>query len=351
MRAGSNSCLYSKTWQCAVPSRRAFTLIELLIVITIIGALIALLLPAVQSAREAGRNTQCRNNLRQMGVALHAYHETVNAFPPGVVSKLANPNWVMPAGGCTEAPIDLGPGWSFFARMLPFLEQAGFNATISYRLPVDDPSNTAARETVISVYRCPSDFGPDLVPICDCGSPPQATNTPTVLTNAAATSYVGSLGGAKTGGNPNYGCYEFQPFNGIFHRNRSVKDRDITDGLSNTVGIGERHSGFVRSAWAGIVAGQEVLFNFDDPPIQYNPQLAPCQNWRPTITAVVVHSRQSAFNDPTGSPGGFVSPHPSTANFLFMDGSARSLAVGINRTVMWALCTRNNREAVNVPAF
>lgn len=101
------------------------------------------------------------------------------------------------------------------------------------------------------------------------------------------TSYVGSLGGAKTGGDPNYGCYEHQPFNGIFHRNVSVRAADISDGLSTTVGIGERHSGFVRSAWAGIVAGQEVLYNFDARPAPYDPQLPACQSWRPTITAVV----------------------------------------------------------------
>jgi prepilin-type N-terminal cleavage/methylation domain-containing protein len=290
--------------------RRAFTLVELLVVITIIAVLVALLLPAVQQAREAARRTQCKNNLMQMGVALHNYHDSLKAFPPGVVSLLANPNWTMPPGGCTAAPDDLGPGWSFFARMLPYLEQTNYHATINFRLPLTDPSNAAARAQVIGTYRCASDPGPNLIAIYDCGAPPSTANSPTVLLdNVASTSYVGSLGGAKIGGDPNYGCYEHQPFNGIFHRNVSIRAADITDGLSTTVGIGERHSGFVRSAWAGIVAGQEVLYNFDMRPLPYDPALPPCQNWRPTVTAVVAHSRQSSMNDPTGSPGGFYSAH------------------------------------------
>ncbi len=326
--------------------RPAFTLVELLVVIALIGILVALLLPAVQAARESARRTQCRNNLKQMGLALHNYHGSYKAFPPGVVSALANPAWVMPPGGCTEYPDDLGTGWSFFSRMLSFLEQESFQETIRFDLPLADPANAAVRRTVVKAFRCPSDYGPDQISIYDCGSPPSASNTPTVLTDAASTSYVGSLGGAKVGGDPLYGCYEHQPFNGIFHRNMSIRAADIIDGLSNTVGIGERHSGYVRSAWAGLVPGQEVLFNFDMRPKQYNPTLPPCQNWRPPITAVVAHSRQSSFNDPTGSPGQFYSPHPGCCQFLFMDGSARLLRDGIALQVMWAFCTRNNQEPI-----
>jgi prepilin-type N-terminal cleavage/methylation domain-containing protein/prepilin-type processing-associated H-X9-DG protein len=329
-------------------ARSAFTLVEVLVVIAIIGVLVALLLPAIQQARETARQAQCRSNLKQMGLALHNYHGSHGAFPPGVVSKLANPEWVLPAGNCTAAPDDFGPGWSFFARMLPYLEQAAVHSSINFNLRLDHPANAAARTSVVGTYRCPGDFGPSLISVYDCGAPPSANNTPTVLTDAASTSYVGSLGGAKTGGDPDYGCYEHQPFNGIFHRNVAIRSSDISDGLSTTVGIAERHSGFVRSAWAGIVPGQEALYNFDARPLPYNPQLPPCQNWRSTIVAVVAHSRQSSMNDPTGSPGGFYSPHRVNSNFLFMDGSVRVLTARIPREVMWALCTRNNQELISL---
>ena len=329
--------------------RRAFTLVEMLIVIAIIGVLIGLLAPAIQSAREAARRTACANNLKQIGLGLHIHASALEAFPPGFVSKLADPNWVMPAGDCMAFPKDLGPGWSFFAKTLPYLEREDFTHKANLNLPLADPANAAALATIVPTYRCPSDTGPMLISVYDCGDPPSASGTPTVLlSNVASTSYVGSLGGAKVGGDPLYGCYEHQPFNGVFHRNKGIRPAEITDGLSYTVGVGERHSDFVRSAWAGFVPGQEVLFNFDSKPKQFNPALPGCQKWRPAITASVVHSRQSSFNDPTGSPGGFVSPHSGGAHFLFMDGSVRMLEDGINIQIMWALCTRNNGETISV---
>ncbi len=331
-------------------SRRGFTLIELLVVIAIVAILIALLLPAVQNAREAARRTQCRNNLKQMGLALHNYHEIHIAFPPGIVSRLLNPTWVMAPGACNSSPDDLGPGWSFFARMLPFLEEGNFHRTINFLVPVTDSTNAAARRTTVNAFRCPTDPGPPLISVYDCGSPPSVSNSATVLMDAGATSYVGSLGGGKTG-DPSYGCYEYQPFNGMFHRNVSVRSGDVIDGLSTTIGVGERHSGFVQSAWAGIVAGQEVIYNGSMSPPPFNPALPDCQDWRPTITAVVVHSRQYTLNAVNGSPASFYSPHSGGGNFLLMDGSTRMLNVSINLSVMRALCTRNNREVIASNAF
>ena len=330
---------------CAYP--KGFTLVELLVVIAIIGLLVGLLLPAVQAAREAARRISCGNNLKQMGLALHSYHAQLNALPPGVVSRLADSNWQIPAGDCTAAPIDLGPGWSFFARMLPYIEQANYYNHINFATQINDPSNAAIRNQVVNTYRCPSDPGSPIVSVYDCGSPPNNANSPSaILDGVASTSYVGSLGGAKDGGDPLYGCYEHQPFSGVFHRNKSVKIGEITDGTSYTVGIGERQSALVASAWAGIVTGQEVIFNASTRPRPYNPALPGCQAWRPAIVAMLAHSRQSSFNDPTGSTGQFYSPHPNGCQFLFMDGSTRFLNTEIDRKVMWALCTRNNGEVL-----
>ena len=117
---------------------RGFTLIELLVVIAIIAVLIALLLPAVQAAREAARRTQCVNNLKQMGIALHNYHDSLSVFPPGYIA----------ASKFIDGETDVAPGWSWAAMMLPQLDQAPLYASINVYLPVQAPANTTATQTL-----------------------------------------------------------------------------------------------------------------------------------------------------------------------------------------------------------
>src|SRR5262249_24379124 len=176
---------------------------------------------------------------------------------------------------------EAGPGWSLFAFLLPYLEQDNLYRSIHFDLPVTDPANADARRTPVKTYLCPSDAAFDLPSVSTCGSPPQPRNTPQPLTGGAMSSYVGCLGGGDANNpDPNFGCYEYQPFNGVFHRNSQVRVADITDGTSTTIGVGERSSTFVASIWAGVVPTSEMVYNQSNPPPQFNPSLnQPCQNW------------------------------------------------------------------------
>src|SRR5205085_1328510 len=166
-------------------ARGAFTLIELLVVIAIFAVLIGLLLPAIQKVRETAQRLQCKNNLHQMGVALQNYHGDRGSLPPGFVSKLSNPAWVMPPGNCNAEAPDLGPGWSFFASLLPYLEQDPLFNNIRFDLPILDPANEEVRRTLVKVHNCPSDTATELVHVYDCGNPPSVAATPLVLGDVA----------------------------------------------------------------------------------------------------------------------------------------------------------------------
>jgi prepilin-type N-terminal cleavage/methylation domain-containing protein/prepilin-type processing-associated H-X9-DG protein len=213
--------------------RDGFTLIELLVVIAIIGVLIALLLPAVQAAREAARRSQCTNNLKQIGLALHNYHSTVGSFPIGNSTGLADPgNW----GGWTD--------WSAHALMLPYLEQRAIYSSINfYWLGGYDQGgaiNATVWATRISVFTCPSDGN------ANRGSASPGTGPPN--TN----SYFGSIG-TTTSSQWTPGC---DVTTGLFAKSRSWMNgtqlvtrgtaysmADISDGSSTTIAFGEGQVG------------------------------------------------------------------------------------------------------------
>src|SRR5437588_7034790 len=160
--------------------RYAFTLIELLVVIAILAVLIALLLPAVQKVRESANRMQCLNNLKQMGLALHNYHDSYRSFPAGFVSTLIDPSWRL-AGNCNAFPPERGPGWSFFALMLPYVEQENLYRSIRFDLPITDPANATPRRTSVKTYLCPSDAATGPINLTSCGNPPDPANTPSVM--------------------------------------------------------------------------------------------------------------------------------------------------------------------------
>jgi prepilin-type N-terminal cleavage/methylation domain-containing protein/prepilin-type processing-associated H-X9-DG protein len=196
-------------------ARRAFTLIELLVVIAIIGVLIALLLPAVQAAREAARRTQCVNNLKQIGLALHNYENTNGAWPPCYLEVFATP---------TSPTSFYKSEWSVIARISPFLELGPMYSAINFTLTYDAPQNLTASEVAIATLNCPSDPSPISLPDGKGGN--EGTMS---YGNVEGDWYVWWLQGPEN--------------RAAFSPNLSRRLSQFTDGLSNTMVFGESQIG------------------------------------------------------------------------------------------------------------
>jgi type II secretory pathway pseudopilin PulG len=167
-------------------------------VIAIIAVLIALLLPAVQSAREAARRAQCVNNLKQIGIALHNYHSSLDAFPSGYISAI-DPTITDPCGQDTSGgkSIDLGTGWAWGSLILPYMEQQTVYSAINFNLSVAFQANDTASLTVLTAYLCPSDPGPSFVPVfADPPDPtvPGSTGNTNIIDKVSRGNYVGMWG-------------------------------------------------------------------------------------------------------------------------------------------------------------
>jgi prepilin-type N-terminal cleavage/methylation domain-containing protein len=169
-------------------SRAAFTLIELLVVVFIVGILIALLLPAVQSAREASRRAQCASHLRQIGLALHGYMAATGSLPPGRNPDY-DPRLLSPPPDCLQGPVDR----SFLVHILPYLEQAPLYSSINQQLGIWVAENTTAHGVHVAIYGCPSDPAAGVRAIPDNALPdtPPFARPPRRM---AFTSYSGSFG-------------------------------------------------------------------------------------------------------------------------------------------------------------
>lgn len=271
--------------------RTGFTLIELLVVIGVIAVLIALLLPAVQRVRETANHVQCRNQLKQLGLALHGYHDRMGRFPSGYASAVS-------ADG-----LDFGPGWGWAAYLLDDLEQGNLRRLIRFDLDVGHALNADPRVATLPVLRCPSDER-------------TGTFTPEDSTvQVAHGSYVGMFGSNEMGNDPGVG-------NGVFYRNSRTRVADITDGTSNTILAGERGRANSRATWTGAVTGAEQ---------------AP---------ALVIGDAGTPPNAPDADEDDFSSRHIQGANFLFADGSVRGISNSIALTAWQALATRAGGEAV-----
>ncbi len=290
-------------------ARRGFTLVELLVVIAIIGALVALLLPAVQAAREAARASQCKNNLKQLGLAAHQYHDIMGRLPAGWIAN-------QPEGV---------PGWGWSTALLPYLEQRPLDESIKRQLPIADTANQQARETVIPVLLCASDAHPKVFTIfggADAGDQGQAfaTNVDagTSLFRLARSNYVGMFGISEIEEIPAAG-------EGVFYFLSRTRFAEIADGLSNTLMVGERGTKRGSSVWAGVVEGANEAM------------------------ARVVGVGDHVPNDPHHHFDDFASFHPGGVHFLYGDGSVQRMNNQIDIRVYQALCTRSGGESTGSP--
>ena len=317
-------------------ARNAFTLVELLVVIAIIGTLVGLLLPAVQSAREAARRAQCTNNLKQTGLALQNFHDARKALPEG---WLCDPAGNPPDNHHSEE----GRGWGWASRILPYMEEdALFRTHIEPRIRATTANaiadlvaaNPAAVQTVIPGFLCPSDAGagkPTFLPGEEGGTDNDHEHPDQTLgaTTYSRTNYVGMFGtnsweaheeDEHGGGEEEEHHEEGEPYdgNGLFFANSRMPFRHVSDGLSKTIMVGERDSRIGGSLWIGMVQG------LAEP-----------------IGRVVAHGHHV----PNGNPaeqhfGDFSSRHQGGANVVFADGHCDFIAETVNEEVFHKLCTR-----------
>ncbi len=316
-------------------SVHGFTLVELLVVITIIGILIALLLPAVQAAREAARRAQCQNNLKQIALALHNYHQALRCFPPGKITE----------GACCERPSMIT--WTI--SILPYLEQQGLYDRYDQTKFNEDPANQFVREAMVQVYICPSDEGARDLDYPESGP-------------GASLQYRRGSYRAMAGMTDGTGWWDDQQNAGQPMKNRGVlhvvADRarpewspsevprplstetidQIRDGTSNTLLVGEmttRTHPRRRTFWAYAYTS-------------YNTSGAVPQS----RTLLGDYDQCSAIGGTGGDnpcKRGWGSGHPGIIQFALCDGSVRAISQQIDINLFCALATIAGGEPAQLP--
>jgi prepilin-type N-terminal cleavage/methylation domain-containing protein/prepilin-type processing-associated H-X9-DG protein len=311
--------------------RSAFTLIELLVVIAIIAILVSLLLPAVQQAREAARRMSCKNNLKQIGLAMQNYHDAHQMFPAGYLSGQPY----------VDGATDTSPGWGWASFILPFLEGSNIYSVINFSLPLQDPQNTTVIQTIVPAFLCPS----DIVESVPFPVPDAFGNT---VAMAAPTSYAACCGNDESDTTDLTG-------NGIFYRNSTTTAADIRDGLSTTIMVGEKAWSNANGMWAGAMSNAVLVRGALNPCAPNVPGIT-----NPASTLVLSHAHlNNALADPDGGAGldDYSSQHPGGSNFVFADGSVHLIhSIAANNPdesysgdglAFQALGTRAGREPVS----
>jgi prepilin-type N-terminal cleavage/methylation domain-containing protein/prepilin-type processing-associated H-X9-DG protein len=316
--------------------RFGFTLIELLVVMAIIAVLIGLLLPAVQAAREAARRTQCVNNLKQIGLAIHNYESSIGCIPPGYLSGPG-------IGFCDPDTGDWGPGWGWLTVLLPGVEQGNLYNSLNINRVCWDAANTTSVQFAPLVYLCPSANNPSLtVGIMD---PNQNLWQNAVFGRA---NYVHNVGMNDVWSAPATVNYDdpVTGANGPMYRNSHVTFAAVTDGLSNTIAAGERTPFLSDSVWPGVVPGSAHFsygqFANDD---WDGPGSYVASNSGPSIyeAPAIIHPP----NSPVGDTDEMYSLHPGGANILLCDGSVRVVKASIFLSTWATLSSRCGGEVTS----
>lgn len=289
-----------------MPKRTGFTLIELLVVIAIIAVIVSLLLPAVQKAREAARQSSCRNQLKQLALGLHTYEESHRLLPPGYLYKSG------PSGN------EMGFSWGLL--VLPYADGFALHAKFDFNEPIWSNVNQAGRESRVPTFLCPSD---------------SVSSTGIVMMGTeryAMASYAANFGPPDLDANQ-------QQRDGMFSRNSSTRFSDVTDGLSNTLLLGERVNGPFRFG-----ASHGNHFEYET-------------TWMAAVRELTDptddHGHMVLFqtghvpNDPQSDDRDVSAPHIGYANFAFSDGRIRALSESIDFGVYTAMSTRANGEPLS----
>ncbi len=305
-----------------VRPKRGFTLIELLVVIAIIAILIALLLPAVQQAREAARRSTCKNSLKQIGLALHNYHDTHRVYPPGYIAR------GVVAGDLATS--ETGSGFAWGVMVLPFLDQSPLYNQLNLNLDCTVAPNIGLGNERLSIFRCPSDPNQGVFSVSD------TSNT----YELASANYVGifGYGSLTTPGAPSE--------KGILYRNSNIKIRDLTDGSSNTIVVGERS--FQHQFTGASTAVEADSTWYAAIPGVTRPAGMMSMTEGPA-SLILGHVGMSSMHHPpntTNHIANFSSKHEGGAHFLLGDGAVRFLSENMNYETFHYLGTINDGNVI-----